>query len=78
MVCHNGNELRGAESFLRKFVVPRLVKKFLRILWNPKVHYRDQKIPPLFAILSRVNSVPVIPSDFPKIQFNITHLRLDL
>jgi hypothetical protein len=70
-VYHSGNELRGAEPFLRKLLVLKLVKKLSRIMWKPKVHYRDHKSLPLVPISNQMSSVPNIPSYFPKIHFNI-------
>jgi hypothetical protein len=42
-------------------------QEFPRISWNPKVHYRVHKNPPL----SQINSIHTIPSYLSKIRFNI-------
>jgi hypothetical protein len=43
------------------------------ILWNPKVHYRLHKSPPLVSIPSQINPVRTTPSCSSKIDFNIVH-----
>jgi hypothetical protein len=54
-----------------KLIVTQLIKKILLSLWNPKVHRRVHKIPPMDPILSQLNPVRPIDPYLPKVQLNV-------
>jgi hypothetical protein len=41
--------------FIVKLMVAQLDRELLNLLWNPNIHYRDQKSPPLEIILKIVD-----------------------
>jgi hypothetical protein len=48
-------------------------QKLPSVLWNPKVHCRVHKSPPLFPILSQIYSIHTLSSYLSKIHFNIVN-----
>jgi hypothetical protein len=55
-----------------------VTQEFQDILWNPKIHYRVHKSPPLDFILSQINPVHTTPSYLRSILIVSTHIRLGL
>jgi len=54
-----------------KLTVTVLVKKYLAFLWNPQIHHRVHKSPPLDPILSQLNPVRPVDPYLPKVHLNV-------
>ena len=62
--------LYGAESFLRSYQLS-VSQEFSRILWDPKVHYRDYKCPTPVPVLGQIDPVLAHPSHLQRFHRNI-------
>jgi hypothetical protein len=58
-------------TLFEKHIVTQVVKKYPAALWNPKVHCRVHKNPPLGSIPSQPNSVRPIDPYLPKVYLNV-------
>jgi hypothetical protein len=54
-----------------KLIVTQPVEKYPAFLWNPKVHHRVHKSPPLDPILNQPNPVRPIDPYLPKVHLNV-------
>jgi len=45
-------------------------REILRLIWNPEVHYRVHKIPPLVPMLNQMSPVHIFPPYFSKTRSN--------
>ena len=57
---------------------PSAIFEFLRIMWNPKDHCRDNNRPPLVSILGQINPIRARLSYFFKAPFNIIPTTFNL
>jgi hypothetical protein len=55
------------QNIIRKADCHSSYKKYPVSLWNPKIHYRVQKRPPLDPILSQLNRIRHIDTYLPKV-----------
>jgi hypothetical protein len=58
------------ESFCSEAASRSTKQKNLRLLWNPKIHYRVHNSPPQIPILSLINLVQILTPNF-LVQTNI-------
>jgi hypothetical protein len=70
-IAYTFHQILLLRILFEKLIVTQLVKKDPAFLWNPKVHHRVHRSPPLDPIPSQLNPVRPIDPYLPKVHLNV-------